>query len=93
MGGVECHYLAFRTARFDLQLWVATGDEPLPMKYVITSKWITGAPQYSVQMSNWNLKPQIAAQQFEFSPPQGAKRIDELSVDEAGEITLPKESK
>ncbi len=49
VGGIECHYLSFRSTKVDLQLWVKVGDEPLPMKYVITSKWITGAPQYSVQ--------------------------------------------
>jgi hypothetical protein len=53
---------------------------------VITSKWITGAPQFSVQLSNWNLKPQISDQQFEFSPPAGAKKRDALTVDEAGEM-------
>ncbi len=93
VGGIECHHLAFRTAKVDLQLWVKAGDEPLPMKYVITSKWITGAPQYSVQLSNWSLKPQITIQQFGFSPPQGARKIDALTVDEAGEISLSEEDK
>ena len=53
----------------------------------------TGAPQYSVQLSNWNLKPQMTAQQFTFSPPEGAKKIDAIPVDEAGEIILPEEKK
>ncbi|MBZ5658662.1 MAG: DUF2092 domain-containing protein, partial [Acidobacteriia bacterium] len=39
--GVECHHLSFRAGKVDWQLWVRTGDEPLPMKYVITSKWTT----------------------------------------------------
>ena len=93
VGGVETHHLAFRTDKVDLQLWVKDGDEPLPMKYVITSKWITGAPQYSIALSNWNLQPQFTVQQFAFSPPQGAKKIDALMVDEAGEIVLSEEEK
>ncbi len=93
VGGIECHHLSFRSAKVDLQLWVKVGDEPLPMKYVITSKWITGAPQYSVQLSNWNLKPQISADQFEFLPPDDAQKIEGLTVDEAGEITLPEGDK
>lgn len=88
VGGIECHHLSFRSAQVDLQLWVKAGDEPLPMKYVITSKWITGAPQYSVLLSNWNLQPQISADQFEFLPPEDAQKIEGLMVDEAGEITL-----
>ena len=93
VGGIECHHLAFRTDRVDLQLWVKAGDEPLPMKYVITSRWVTGAPQYSVQMSNWNLQAQSSIHQFEFSPPQGAQKIDSIMVDEAGEFTLSEENK
>jgi hypothetical protein len=39
VNGIECHHLAFREDRVDWQLWVQSGDRPLPMKYVITSKW------------------------------------------------------
>lgn len=92
VGGIECHHMGFRTDKVDLQLWVKAGDEPLPMKYVITSKWITGAPQYSVELSNWNLQPNISVDQFEFSAPQDARKIEGLTVDEAGEITLPEEN-
>ena len=93
IGGVETHHLGFRNAKVDLQLWVKAGDEPLPMKYVITSKWIAGAPQYSVQLSNWNVQPKISKQQFEFSAPKDVQMIEALPVDEAGEITLPEETK
>jgi hypothetical protein len=87
VGGVETHHLAFRTPDVDWQIWVKAGDEPLPMKYVITTKWMTGAPQYSVQLSNWNTKPVIAPGAFEFVAPTGAERLQALPVDEMGEIT------
>lgn len=35
VGGIECHHLAFREDDVDWQVWVQTGDTPLPMKYVI----------------------------------------------------------
>ena len=63
------------------------------MKYVITTKWMAGAPQYSVQLSNWNTKPVIAADEFKFVPPKGAERLKALAVDEAGEITGKQEGK
>jgi hypothetical protein len=88
--GVQCHHLSFRKDQVDWQLWVKTGDEPLPMKYVITTKWMTGAPQYSVQFSNWNLKPVIAGDRFTFAVPKGAQKLDSLPVDEAGEIRQEK---
>jgi len=93
VGGVECHHLAFRTPKVDWQIWVKAGDEPLPMKYVITTKWMTGAPQYSVQLSNWNTKPVIAASRFKFVAPQGAEKLEALPVDETGEITDKQEGK
>ena len=93
VGGIECHHLAFRTPKVDWQIWVKAGDEPLPMKYVITTKWMTGAPQYSVQLSNWNTKPVIAASQFKFVAPKGAEKLEALPVDETGEITDKQEGK
>ena len=93
IGGVEVHHLGFRTPEVDLQMWVKTGDQPLPVKYVITTKWLAGAPQYSVQLSNWNLKPAIAANRFNFVPPATAAKLEVLPVDETGELAVKKESK
>jgi hypothetical protein len=88
VNGIECHHLAFRKAKVDWQLWVQTGDEPFPMKYVITSKWATGAPQYEVRLREWNPKPRIKAGQFTFSLPNGARRLETIPVNEMGEITI-----
>lgn len=87
IGGVECHYLFFRAKDVDWQIWIATGDKPLPIKYVITSKWLAGSPQYTVRIAKWNTSPQIDAKQFTFTPPAAAKKLDELTqvpVNEAG---------
>jgi hypothetical protein len=88
VNGVECHYLTFREAKVDWQLWVQTGDAPLPMKYIITTKWMTGAPQFSVRFRGWNTKPQIEAGRFRFSAPPGAKRHDTIQADEMGELMI-----
>ncbi len=76
--GVEVHHLAFRKAEVDWQIWVQTGDVPLPMKYVITTKWLTGAPQYEIRLRDWNTTPQIAANRFTFTPPAGASQLEAL---------------
>jgi hypothetical protein len=76
--GVEVHHLAFREKDVDWQLWVQTGDTPLPMKYVITTKWVTGAPQYEIRLRNWNTNPQINANRFTLTPPAGATQVDAL---------------
>ena len=88
VNGVECHHLAFREDKVDWQLWVKVGDEPVPMKYVITSKWVTGAPQYEVRLRDWNTNPRIKAGQFTFSVPKGARRLETISVNEMGELTI-----
>jgi hypothetical protein len=93
VGGVAAHHLAFRTPTVDWQVWVREGNEPLPLKYVITTTWTTGAPQYSVQFSNWNTKPTIASNRFGFVAPKDAARIDALTIDEMGELIAPKGSK
>ena len=71
---IECHHLAFRNGDVDWQIWIQTGDKPLPIKYVITSRWITGAPQYSIIMT-WNVKPDISDDIFKFVPSDTAKKI------------------
>jgi hypothetical protein len=87
INGVECHHLAFRKAKVDWQLWVQAGDTPLPMKYIITTKWLTGAPQYEIRFREWNMKPNIKANQFTFSVPKGARRLETIPVNELGELT------
>jgi hypothetical protein len=87
VNGIECHHLSFREADVDWQLWVQTGEQPLPMKYVITSKWITAAPQYELRMRDWNTTPQVNAEQFTFSAPQGATQLETLPASELDEFT------
>lgn len=88
VNGIECHHLAFRAAKVDWQIWVQTGDRPLPMKYVITSKWVTGAPQYAVRFRDWNTAPVLAPDSFKFVPPEGARQLERLSVDTLGALML-----
>lgn len=91
VGGVECHHLAFRKARVDWQIWVTAGGTPLPMKYIITSKWISGAPQYAVRLRDWNTRPVIASGQFQFKALDGARKVENLTVTETGALVIPEE--
>jgi len=75
------------------QLWVKAGDEPLPMKYVITAKWQTGAPQYEIRLRDWDTKPIIKADQFSFSVPDGAIKLKTIMVNETGEFISTEEGK
>lgn len=74
--GVECEHLAFRTPDTDWQIWIETGPRPFPRKYIITSKGVTGAPQYTLRIKEWKADAAIAADAFVFSPTAGAKKLD-----------------
>lgn len=87
VGGVECDHLAFRTDIVDWQIWISRGDNPLPLKYVITTKWVTGAPEYSLRLSNWKTEG-VDATQFAFTPPTGARKLDQVHADVTGELSL-----
>jgi hypothetical protein len=73
--GVECDHLAFRNPDTDWQLWVEVGARPIPRKYVITSKAVTGAPQYTLRIKEWRTDVPANADAFAFKPPQGATKV------------------
>lgn len=74
--GVICDHLAFSKPGTDFQVWVARGDQPLPMKLVVTSRDILSAPQFSVVLREWDLETEIADEKFTFTPPEGAQAIE-----------------
>jgi hypothetical protein len=73
IGGKVCDHLAFRTAEFDWQIWVAQGSEPVPCRYIITSTKVDQAPQYTIDIRNFKAG---AAGDFAFAAPEGAKKLD-----------------
>lgn len=75
MGDRICHQMAFRTDEVDWQLWVADGDKPLPCLYSITSKWLTGAPEFIVRFHNWAVNTDMPDATFEFQPPKDARAM------------------
>ena len=76
VGGVKCDHLAFRGNEVDWQIWIEEGDKPLPRKFIVTSKWMTGAPQFTMMIKSWNLSPKITEDMFTFVPPKDAQKID-----------------
>jgi hypothetical protein len=84
--GVECEHLAFRGQDVDWQIWIELGPRPIPHKYVITSKAVTGAPQYTLRISDWKSEAQVAADAFAFKPPAGAKKVDIKELTEIDEV-------
>lgn len=90
VGGIECDHLAFRTDVVDWQIWVSKGEDPLPLKYVITTKWVTGGPQYSLRLTNWR-SDGVDPAQFSFKPPDDARKVEQIYADVTGELSLEAE--
>ena len=80
VGGVKTTHLAFRGAEIDWQIWIEDGDKPLARKFMITTKQVSGAPQFTVLIRNWDLAPKLSNQEFSFTPPKGAKKIEFLKL-------------
>jgi len=84
--GVECDHLAFRTQEVDWQMWIAQGARPYPCRYVITSKKVTGWPQYTVDIWAWKTGTEVASDGFKLEIPASAKELMPDEVPELNEI-------
>ncbi|MBR1157487.1 DUF2092 domain-containing protein [Bradyrhizobium sp. JYMT SZCCT0428] len=86
--GVECDHLAFRNVETDWQIWIESGAKPIPRKYVITSKGIGEAPQYTLRIKDW--KTDVAPDAFAFKADPSFKKIalgDLSDIDEVPQGT------
>src|SRR5215470_1427182 len=86
INGVECEHLAFRGAEVDWQLWVEVGAKPIPRKYVITSKHVTGAPQYTLRIKEWKTDVVVGADTFQFKPAADTKRVEFVALVDIDEV-------
>ncbi|QRM28792.1 DUF2092 domain-containing protein [Microvirga sp. VF16] len=84
--GVECEHLAFRNLDTDWQIWVEIGDKPVPRKYVITSKAVGAAPQYTLRLRDWKTGVSPAPDAFAFKPPDGSSGVTIAVLKDIDEI-------
>jgi hypothetical protein len=84
--GVECEHLAFRNFETDWQLWVEVGAQPVPRKFVITSKTTNSAPQYTFRIKSWKTGVEPAEDAFTFSPPANATPLDPNALIDLDEL-------
>jgi hypothetical protein len=72
--GVTCEQYAFRQEGLDWQIWIQSGDYPLPRKVVLTTTSDPARPRHSVVLT-WNLAPSYNDAAFDFDPPKDAHKI------------------
>jgi hypothetical protein len=73
--GVAANHLAFTGREADRQIWIQEGPEPLPLRYVVTSKTLPSQPQTTVRLSQWETHPAIPESTFVFQAPPGSERV------------------
>lgn len=90
VNGKSCKHLAFKSKEVDWEIWVQKDGEPLPLKYKIISKNDPGAPEFTVEFSDWKKgdAAEFADKQFAFTPPANAKKIPFMRLGDA-----PKQAK
>lgn len=73
---VETEHVALRLRTgIDVQLWIRTGPEALPVRMILNFATADGRPQFRASFSDWDLDPSTRAGLFELDPPRGAKVV------------------
>lgn len=72
---VPVHHVAGRGDGVDVQLWIAEGDQPLPVRIVLTYVNEPGQPQFRAQFVDWKIAPPDDPGAFQFSAPPDARRV------------------
>jgi len=91
--GVQCHHLAFDGKDVHVQVWVETGDQPLPLKIVFLRKKLEGSPQWTAYLGDWNTSIKLGDGLFHFVAPPGVKKIKFAPVKKAATLEEKKGGK
>jgi len=88
--GERSHHLFLSAPDVDVQLWIATGEEPVLRKIVLTYTSEPDKPRYGVVLDDWDFSPRHDANAFTFTPPADMRQI-EFVVRAAPEAPPPEE--
>jgi len=81
--GIACHHLALQGDTVDLQVWVELGDKPVPRKFVIDYKDVSGTPRYMIVLMDWDFtapKPDLYTPKL----PKDATKLEFLGMSAKG---------
>ena len=79
VAGRDTMQYAFRQPGIDWQIWIATGDKPLPLRVEIVASDDPARPRFEAELT-WDTAVTFAADTFAFTPPANAKQIPIRSV-------------
>ncbi len=79
VAGKDTMQYAFRQPGIDWQIWIATGDRPLPLRVEIVASDDPARPRFEAELA-WDTAVTFTADTFAFTPPADAKQIPIRSV-------------
>ena len=79
LAGRDTMQYAFRQPGIDWQIWIATGDKPLPLRVEIVASDDPARPRFEAELT-WDTAATFAADTFAFTPSADAKLIPIRSV-------------
>jgi hypothetical protein len=71
---VKTNHYAYRQKGLDWQIWIESGDRPIPRKLVLTTTDDKARPEYAMEMT-WQLSESTDPSKFSFVPPKDAMKI------------------
>lgn len=82
--GRACTHLVAKTESGNWDLWVASGDEPVPVKFVpAIGQLFFGGTNVDVSsevvFDQWRIDPVFETPDFVFQPPEGAEKVESLA--------------
>jgi len=80
--GVPAHHIAILGDDADLQIWIQSDGEPLPVKFVVTYKTVPQAPQYQAVLMDWKIDTKVSDKTFLAELPKDAGVIEFLVVED-----------
>jgi len=83
INGVKCDHLLFSRPGVDFQVWVAEGEQPWPVKYVVTETGTPARLSITTFLSDWKTAIDVDDAQFVFVPPKGTQAISFIPISEA----------
>lgn len=75
VAGVPTEHLLLSNDYVDFQVWIATGDQPTPLRVVITYREEVGEPQFRAHFLGWDMSPKDTSGKFDFQPAEDAERV------------------
>jgi len=80
VAGLPANHLAYQGDDVDWQIWIEDGPQPVPLRFVITTKTVKDRPQFSVQLSNWQTRASLSDAKFQFQQPAGATAVKSVTT-------------